>query len=250
MFNAVDMTDQFADNQRVGPRLAAQRKALGLSVDDVATRCGVKADYLRAIEKSDLSILPTHGYAIGYVRAYARTLGLPVVKTVEAFKAEIGGAVQAPQRRFWHGSTIGKSNILGRLPRGSVPALGVIAFVTMIGTWYGVQLETVAAPGPSAPVALDADRIEDSAPIPDDMITLEATAPSWISIRDPRGRMIVNRVFVTGENWQARMGQAYSVTVRDGAAVTLYLGETRLGTMGIAGEPVTDFDLRQINTPG
>lgn len=230
----------------VGARLADVRKAAGLSLSDVAAQCGVRVDYVRAIEKSNFSDLPTLGYAIGYVRAYAQLLNLPASDMVEDFKAEVGG-LKAPQRRFWTGSGLASKSLLARLPRGSVPALGVIAAVVMIGSWYGLQLETVASPTQNAPINVDVTAVEDSTPVADNIITLRTNAPSWISIRDGRGRMVVNRVFVTGESWQSRQGEAFTVSVRDGGAVTLYKGQDRLGNMGLAGEPVTDFDLRQLN---
>jgi hypothetical protein len=128
------------------------------------------------------------------------------------------------------------------LPRGTVPALSVVAAVVMLGTWYGVQLDTVAAPNPAV-MAFDPDQVEDAAPTPDNILTLRTSAPSWISIRDERGRLTVNRVFVTGETWQAEVGQDYTLEVRDGGAVELYIGETPRGPLGAQGVPLRDVDL-------
>ena len=115
----------------------------------------------------------------------------------------------------------------------------------MLGTWYGVQLETVATPGQAA-VAFDPDQVEDAAPTPDNILTVRASAPSWISIRDPRGRLAVNRVFVTGETWQAEVGQNYMLSVRDAGAVELFVGEASRGPLGDAGTPRNDIDLSVI----
>lgn len=228
----------------LGERLAAERKSQGLSVFEVSARCGVKADYLSAIEKSKHSELPTLGYAIGYVRAYARELGVPSADAVAQFKAETGGSIKSSRRRFMPAAKLSTPSLMRRLPRGSIPALGVIAFVVMMGTWYGVQLQTVAAPQPSIPAALTAGATTASLPVSDDIVTLRTTAPSWIRIRDPKGRIIANRVFVTGESWQGQTGQDYTVSVRDGGAVSVFIGETPLGALGLAGEPVNDFNLQ------
>lgn len=241
--------DDGADMVSVGDRLAAERKRAGLSIETAAAACKVRADYLRAIERLDLSALPTLGYAIGYVRAYAISLGLEADPVVKAFKSEIEGHSKVSQRRFMRTVAIGSKSGVSAMPRGSVPALGVIAAVVMLGSWYGMQLETVASSGLDRPVMvnLNASTSEPSAPVSDSVLTLQTTAPSWVSIRNPKGRVIVNRVFVTGETWQVPVGEAYSVSVRDGGAVNVLRGERLIGPMGAPGEPVSDLDLRTIN---
>ena len=225
----------------LGERLRVQRKAMGLSLADAAKACGVREEFLCALERHDLSALPTVGYGLGYVRAYARILGLDTAKTVADFKRD--SEVPVDLNRPDSPSFVPKRRV--RLPRGSVPALGVVAAVVMLGTWYGVQLDTVASPDPAV-VTFDPELVEESAPIPNTVLTLRTTAPSWISIRDERGRRIINRVFITGESWQMDVGSAYTVDIRDGGAVELLIGETSRGSLGWPGEPLSDLDLSLI----
>lgn len=228
-------------NLPLGVRLRAQRMALGWSLDDAAKRCGVGRDFLSALERHDLSSLPTIGYGLGYVRAYARALGLNADQAVTDFKHD--SAVPADLARRDQPHFVPKRRV--RLPRGTVPALGVVAAVVLLGTWYGVQLETVASPGPAV-LAFDPDQIEAAAPTPDNILTVRTTSPSWISIRDATGRLSVNRVFVTGETWQAEVGQGFTLDVRDAGAVELYIGETNRGPLGAAGTPLKGVDLSVI----
>ncbi|MGB6230771.1 MAG: RodZ domain-containing protein, partial [Litorimonas sp.] len=79
-----------------------------------------------------------------------------------------------------------------------------------------------------------------------DVLTLRANAPSWVTIRDARGRLLVNRVFVTGEAWQGDVGRNFSIDVRDSGAVELLVGENSRGVLGEPGVPLRDFDLSQI----
>jgi len=225
----------------LGARLRAQRMALGWSLDDAAKKSGVGRDFLGALERHDLSALPTIGYGLGYVRAYARVLGLDTAQSVQDFKRDSEVPFDLDRRDSPH--FVPKRKL--RLPSGTVPALGVVAAVVMLGTWYGVQLDTVAAPSPVV-VAFDPDQIEAAAPTPDNILTLRTTAPSWISIRDERGRLTVNRVFVTGETWQAEVGQNYKIDVRDAGAIELYVGETARGALGTQGTPLKDIDLSLI----
>lgn len=226
----------------IGARLREQRKALGWSLADASEKCGVRPEFLGALERHDLEDLPTVGYGIGYVRAYARALGLDPDQSVTDFKHD--SAIPKNLNRPSMPHFVPTRSL--RLPTGSVPALGVLAAVVMLGAWYGVQLDTVASPSPSQVISFDPDAVENPAPVPDNILTLRTTAPSWISLRDERGRRIVNRVFVTGESWQVEVGAAYRLDVRDSGAVELLLGERSLGPLGPEGQPLKDFDLSTI----
>ena len=223
----------------LGARLRSQRMAMGLSLADASRRCGVRQDYLGALERHDLSALPTIGYGLGYVRAYARTLGLDTEQSVADFKrdSEVPFDLDRPSRPHF----VPTRRV--RLPRDSVPALGVLAAVVMLGMWYGVQLDTVAAPSPSAAVTFDPANIEAPTRVANNVLTVHATAPSWVSIRDGRGRLVVNRVFVTGETWQAETGQSFTLGVRDAGAVELWVGGANRGPLGSAGVPMKNLDL-------
>ncbi|MEI9965248.1 MAG: helix-turn-helix domain-containing protein [Caulobacteraceae bacterium] len=54
----------------------------------------VKRGYLEAIEDLRIEDLPSRPFAIGYVRAYARTLGLDGEAAVERFKRDAPGAAE------------------------------------------------------------------------------------------------------------------------------------------------------------
>ena len=222
-----------------GARLRAQRDALGLTVSELSRRSGVRPEFITAIERGEAEHLPTTGYALGYVRSLSRELGLDADAMVASYKHEAEGRPARRPRGIPH--FVEQRRI--RLPRGSVPALGVVAAVVMLGAFYGTQLDTVAAPAPgTVPVPTLG---EDTAAlvVPDSVLTLQATAPSWVSIRNADGKLIANRVFVTGERWQAQTGQDFTVSVRDGGAVELLVGTRSLGPLGEPGEPVADFAL-------
>lgn len=59
----------------IGARLRAAREARGLSLEEVAARTRVPARHLAAIEEG-AGDLPAAAYAAGFVRAYARLVGL------------------------------------------------------------------------------------------------------------------------------------------------------------------------------
>jgi transcriptional regulator with XRE-family HTH domain len=60
----------------VGPRLAEARQAAGLSLHDVERQTRIPRRYLQALEADQFNVLPAPVYARGYLRNYARFLGL------------------------------------------------------------------------------------------------------------------------------------------------------------------------------
>lgn len=63
---------------------------MGKSLLDVQRELRIKAAYIAAIENADLTVFPNHGFVAGYVRSYARYLGLDAEEVFARFCAESG----------------------------------------------------------------------------------------------------------------------------------------------------------------
>lgn len=61
---------------RLGDVMRGERATLGKSLLDVQRELKIKATYIAAIENADASAFDTQGFIAGYVRSYARYLGL------------------------------------------------------------------------------------------------------------------------------------------------------------------------------
>ena len=61
---------------RLGDVMRGERATLGKSLLDVQRELKIKATYIAAIENCDLSAFESQGFVAGYVRSYARYLGL------------------------------------------------------------------------------------------------------------------------------------------------------------------------------
>jgi len=72
----------------VGEKLYEERIKRGLTLDEVAKATKIRASFLQAIEKGDYKKLPQGTYAHGFVRNYARFLGLPEHEILALFKRE------------------------------------------------------------------------------------------------------------------------------------------------------------------
>ena len=76
-----------SDEQNLpGQRLRAERIRQNLSEQDVAARLHLSMTYLRALEADDYERLPEAAFVKGYVRNYARMLGLPAEELVGQFR--------------------------------------------------------------------------------------------------------------------------------------------------------------------
>lgn len=61
---------------RLGDLMRGERATLGKSLLDVQRELKIKASYIAAIENADVSAFETQGFIAGYVRSYARYLGM------------------------------------------------------------------------------------------------------------------------------------------------------------------------------
>lgn len=73
---------------KIGQKLQEVRLEKGLSLDEVAGQTKIRHNFLVAIEKGEYSKLPSVAYAQGFVRNYARFLGLPEKETLALFRRE------------------------------------------------------------------------------------------------------------------------------------------------------------------
>lgn len=233
------LKDTVQTEDHFGARLAARRDRFGLSLSDMAEMTNIRQDYLTAIETLDEGALPAIGYTLGYVRSYAKALGMDGDVAVKEYKADVAltrvplrDAPHVILRRQW------------RLPRGFVSALSVASVALMIGLWYGTQSTAVATPTPIVEIAPQYTAAKPATPVmKSGLFTLRTTSPSWIEIRDVAGTVEVNRIFTTGETWQGPTTAGYTVSVRDAGAVDLYDGTRLIGALGQIGEPIEGLTL-------
>ncbi|MFT3977555.1 MAG: helix-turn-helix transcriptional regulator, partial [Sphingomonas bacterium] len=73
----------------VGERLRAAREAQGMSLAEIAARTRVPQRHLEAIEDGSYESLPSPTYAMGFVRAYARTVGEDEVTLAHDTREEV-----------------------------------------------------------------------------------------------------------------------------------------------------------------
>nr|WP_227420727.1 helix-turn-helix domain-containing protein [Roseitranquillus sediminis] len=88
---------------KLGDVMRGERATLGKSLLDVQRELKIKASYIAAIENADPSVFETQGFIAGYVRSYARYLGLEPDWAYDAFRREgglapIGAGTREPKK--------------------------------------------------------------------------------------------------------------------------------------------------------
>ena len=73
---------------RAGQKLRDERQSRGLSLSDVSGATKIRVEFLSAIEKGEYEKLPSSSYAQGFVRNYAKFLGLSENEILPIFKRE------------------------------------------------------------------------------------------------------------------------------------------------------------------
>lgn len=77
----------------LGDMMRGERATLGKSLLDVQRELRIRASYISAIENADPTAFETPGFIAGYVRSYARYLGMDPEAAFDQFCAESGFAV-------------------------------------------------------------------------------------------------------------------------------------------------------------
>jgi cytoskeleton protein RodZ len=72
-----------------GQQLMLAREKAGMTLDEAARALNLKEEMVEAIEDSDMDKLPPVTFVQGYIRSYARLLGLSEDKILDEFEAEV-----------------------------------------------------------------------------------------------------------------------------------------------------------------
>lgn len=227
----------------IGIRLREAREAQSLSPACIGQELKIQANYIEAIEALDRDELPSIGYVLGYVRTYAKFVGLDANAAVEDFKSDSEVPENLGMRDRPH--FVPKNQI--RLPRGFFAAVTVMACTGVLAFWYSSNTDAHSS-ALSAMSDIGKLTTQTTAPIAieDDLMSIKAIAPTWVELKDKDGKVVISRILTTGESWEANQNDNISLSARDSGALQLYIGKDLMGSLGIKGVPMTDVPMPAI----
>lgn len=85
--------------ESVGEFFRQVRETKGLTVDEVASKTRIRADFVKALEDGNFAKLPDQVFARGFVRSYARSLGLDEEDAIHRFVQSAGAFYEKQDER-------------------------------------------------------------------------------------------------------------------------------------------------------
>ncbi|WP_448585328.1 helix-turn-helix domain-containing protein [Thermaurantiacus sp.] len=220
----------------LGAELRAARERAGLSIEAVAARTKVRPGILKAIEADAHDEHPALTYALGFVKAFARTVGLDPEAAAERYKRESQRALPTP-------SLVELTPLEEqRLPSRRLVVWTSVAAVGLIAGLVAAALGLFSGPLPPEPAAPAVREAAASAPPPppppaaapaDGPIRLVAKEDVWLRISSPEdGTRFFEGTLPSGQaidlppggKLVLRTGRAGAIEVRIGDEVLPPLG--------------------------
>jgi hypothetical protein len=228
-----------ASSERIGAVIKATRENLGLTLEQVSREIRVHLSHLRAIEDMTPNLLGAPVYAKGYIRAYARHLGMDEMGTLERYLRECA-ILKDPEKQDIAPPATGR-----KLPT-AVPVLGflVLALAGAAGTFFLLNAKQEPAAPASAAASSPAAAppapglLAETAPAPvvaGPQLTIVAVKPGHLEVRTASGDKMIDRDLLPGELRVPRVGHGWTVSASDGSAFEWRLGDQSLGLMGPGG---------------
>ena len=248
-----------------GARLAAAREAAGLGVGEMAGRLRLHVNQVRALEAEDLAKLPETAYVRGFVRSYARALGLDPAPLVDDLNAKVGqptNSVVDGMARTPDYSPV-RAAAHEHASRSLVLGLAVIALIALGGIgWYATRPTapepvTAAPPTPAAastaavapmeqpagaPASAPTDSAEPTAvatepapapsqPLPgaEALLALSFSGVSWVEVTDANGKVLLSQLAREGDVLQPSEGVL---------PLTVVIGDASKAAVTVRGQPL------------
>ncbi len=237
----------------LGERFRAAREARGLSLSDVAEQIRIRSVYLAAIEEENWPTIGAPVYVRGFLRTYARFLGIDPEETVAAFnRTHPPGSPAQPLP----GSEESSAREEGSR-RGSVliwvaatVAVLLIAFVTyneLTMHRAAVTASTVSPPAGAAAAGAAPTGATPSPPVPTPTpvpagpggprsLALVLSAPSWLRVTVD-GDVSMEGTFPAGTS-KTFHGRNALVRIGNAGGVEVYVDGKDVGKLGKSGDVV------------
>jgi cytoskeletal protein RodZ len=248
----------------LGERFRAAREARGLSLSDVSEQIRIRSVYLAAIEDENWDAIGAPVYARGFLRTYARFLGLDPEEVVAYFNGSAvsgGSERQAGSADSSRGAKAGASRIVeertgsGRISwmlwvAGLVAVL-LVGFVIYNAVTFGNRrassddTEALATAAPSVlpsntPEVVDGSGAPSASPLPGTLpgstesLAVVLSAPSWLRVTVD-GSVSMEGTFPAGTA-KTFHGKNALIRIGNAGGVEVYVDGKDVGKLGKPGD--------------
>jgi cytoskeletal protein RodZ len=241
-----------------GDMLRTARERRHLSLDALAETTRVSRRVLQAIEDNDVAALPAPVFVRGFLRSYAREVGLDPDAVVNAFMTHVAAAPAAggqsgrsDDRRSESGPPSGMFvyRPSGATGSGAFAALALAAIALAIVGYLSTQGATLQTPNPPAPVPV----AEAAAPAPEPAaseaapigtsgraatIEIHPTGPCWVDARGG-GESRIYRLMQAGDRETVSIGDGLALRVGDPTAFAYSIDGRPGRPLGATSQPVS-----------
>jgi len=235
----------------LGDRFRAARESRGLSLSEAAEQIRIRSLYLEAIEDENWNAIGFPVYILGFLRTYARYLGVDPEEAVAEYRAATGesgrpddasGGTRDREARYEDGKDDpGRRRTSAIVIWGlSLVAVALVAFVV----YNEVALRAKSAPvavAVASPTAAPSVASPSSAPAASpaplaQTIQLRLDGPSWLSVTVD-GNASIDGTFPAGTN-RTFHGKSATIRLGNAGAVEVVVDGKSLGKLGASGAVV------------
>lgn len=270
-----DPQPQLSELASFGEELRREREIRGISLKEIADATKISKRFLEAIERNDHKTLPAPVFTRGFVREYARYLGLNAEEMVNRYNFAAVGDDRIEQSAHLDRLTTPQAPPLPgkKHPSKGIPPpyarvdrnvyILIIVVIALAGVSYWAlkhrretraseerqAVETKATPAPAPPPAAPPVQAASTATQPEAtspaklILNLEITERSWVKL-DADGESVINDELRRGyhRSIEAKDGFRFR-TIGNAAGIVLTLNDLPVPALGHDGQVLHDVVL-------
>ncbi|AZV30511.1 helix-turn-helix domain-containing protein [Cobetia sp. ICG0124] len=200
-----------------GKLLKAEREHQGLSRDEVATQLNLRPSLVDDLERDHYDQIPIAAYRRGYLRAYARLLGMDEKAVVGQYNAQFG-TTEVERHPPAMSPSVRPPGKLGKYLFRLVSLLVIAGLIGLSYVWW--QSGDYGRTSPS-------ETSDAAAPAADPRkLTLTFNTDSWTDIRDADGKKLLYGTNPPGSSKTLEGKPPFKLTIGKSAGVVLeYMNE-------------------------
>ncbi len=173
--------------ESVGEFFRQVRETKGLTIDEVASKTRIRSDFVKALEDGNFAKLPDQVFARGFVRSYARSLGLDEDDAIHRFAQSAGSFYDKQGERERLRQRQVEEDRRRRANRKAVTIAIMIAVLTLIFLLSREQSSVVVrrAASDAPPVSKKSQPIKESQNLPLRSEAQTDKAPATAKLPEP-----------------------------------------------------------------